>query len=79
MTGIVQRLETRKLVKRMSNNADGRVVHLHLTPAGSRANKPTGVGTIERAARTALGRCSVAQQKATAAMIGEFAAELMKL
>src|SRR3954451_13733759 len=34
VTGIVQRLETRRLVKRASNATDGRVAHLYLTPAG---------------------------------------------
>lgn len=79
VTGIVQRLESRKLVKRTSNEADGRVAHLHLTPAGAKANKPAGKGTIERAARVALTRCPPTQQRATAAMMSEFTAELMKL
>ena len=79
VTGIVQRLESRKLVKRSANESDGRVAHLHLTPGGTKVNKPAGKGTIERAARTALTRCPMAQQKATAAMMAEFAAELMKL
>lgn len=79
VTGIVQRLESRKLVKRSANELDGRVAHLHLTPGGSKVNKPAGKGTIERAARTALTRCPMAQQKATTAMMAEFAAELMKL
>jgi DNA-binding MarR family transcriptional regulator len=33
VTGIVQRLETRRLVKRASNADDGRVAHLYLTPS----------------------------------------------
>ncbi|MGE3956169.1 MAG: MarR family winged helix-turn-helix transcriptional regulator [Vicinamibacterales bacterium] len=79
VTGIVQRLELRKLVKRTANESDGRVAHLFLTPAGAKANKPAGKGTIERAARNALTRIPATQQKATAAMMHEFAAELMKI
>ncbi|HUR35461.1 MAG TPA: MarR family transcriptional regulator [Vicinamibacterales bacterium] len=79
VTGIVQRLESRKLVRRSANAADGRVAHLHLTPAGSRANKPAGKGTIERAARTTLARMPETQRKATAAAMGDFASELMKI
>jgi MarR family transcriptional regulator, organic hydroperoxide resistance regulator len=79
VTGIVQRLELRKLVKRTSNATDGRVAHLHLTAAGLKANRPAAKGTIERAAQTALSRCPEPQRKATAAMIGQFASELMKI
>ncbi len=79
VTGIVQRLEGRKLVKRVSNSSDGRVAHLHLTPAGSKINKPAGKGTIERAARTTLSRVAGAQLKATTALMGQFTDELMKI
>jgi MarR family transcriptional regulator, organic hydroperoxide resistance regulator len=79
VTGIVQRLELRKLVKRTANDSDGRVAHLHLTLAGSKANKPAGKGTIERAARATLSRCPPNRRKVTAAVIGQFTAELMKI
>jgi len=79
VTGIVQRLELRKLVKRVSNNSDGRVAHLHLTPAGSKINRPAAKGTIERAARTTLGRVTDPQLKATTALMGQFTDELMKI
>jgi DNA-binding MarR family transcriptional regulator len=79
VTGIVQRLEIRKLVKRSANESDGRVAHLHLTAAGAKANKPAAKGTIERAARTALTRCPEPQRKASAAVMEQFAAELMKI
>ena len=79
VTGIVQRLETRKLVKRTTNENDGRVAHLHLTAAGAKVNAPAAKGTIERAARTTLGRVSDAQRKAAAALMAEFTEELMKL
>jgi len=79
VTGIVQRLETRKLVKRVANQSDGRVAHLHLTAMGVRANKPGGQGTIERAARTTLARCPESQRKAAAAVMAQFTADLMKI
>ncbi len=79
VTGIVQRLEGRKLVKRASNSNDGRVAHLHLTPAGAKINKPAAKGTIERAARTTLSRVAGPQLKATTALMGRFTEELMKI
>ncbi len=79
VTGIVQRLEGRKLVKRVSNSHDGRVAHLHLTAAGSKINKPAAKGTIERAARTTLARVAGPQLKATTALMGQFTEELMKI
>ena len=79
VTGIVQRLETRRLVKRASNADDGRVAHLYLTPSGSKANKPAARGTIERAARATLSLCPAPQRKATASVMKRFAAELMKI
>lgn len=79
VTGIVQRLEIRRLVKRSANESDGRVAHLHLTPAGAKANKPVAKGTIEMAARTALTRCPEPQRRATTAVMEQFAAELMKI
>ncbi|MEQ1730760.1 MAG: MarR family transcriptional regulator [Vicinamibacterales bacterium] len=79
VTGIVQRLEGRKLVKRVSNNHDGRVAHLHLTAAGAKINKPAAKGTIERAARTTLARVAGPQLKATTALMGQFTEELMKI
>lgn len=79
VTGIVQRLESRKLVKRVSNSSDGRVAHLHLTAAGARINKPAAKGTIERAARTTLARVVGSQLRATTALMGQFTVELMKI
>ena len=79
VTGIVQRLEARKLVKRVSSSNDRRVVRLHLTPAGSKINRPAPKGSIERAARTTLARVAGPQLKATTAVMGQFADELMKI
>ncbi len=79
VTGIVQRLEARNLVKRASNSSDGRVAHLHLTPAGSTINTPAAKGTIERAARTTLSRVAGPQLKAATVLMGHFTEELMKI
>lgn len=79
VTGIVQRLEARKLVKRVANERDGRVAHLHLTAAGTKANAPASKGTIEKAARTTLARVPESQRKAAAALMAQFTEELMKL
>jgi len=79
VTGIVQRLEARKLVKRVSNASDGRVAHLHLTPAGSKIHRPSAKGTIERAARTTLSRVAGSQLKAATVLMGQFTEELMKI
>jgi DNA-binding MarR family transcriptional regulator len=79
ITGIVQRLEGRGLVRREANASDGRVAHLHLTRAGARANVPTTRGTVEQAARSTLKRCSSQQRRASAAVIAQFTEELMKI
>jgi len=79
VTGIVQRLEARKLVKRTSNATDGRVSHLRLTASGSRANKPAAKGTIERSALMTLSRVSPTQCTAATALMTRFTAELMKI
>ena len=75
----LHRLEARKLVKRVSSSNDRRVVRLHLTPAGSKINRPAPKGSIERAARTTLARVAGPQLKATTAVMGQFADELMKI
>jgi DNA-binding MarR family transcriptional regulator len=79
VTGIVQRLELRKLVKRISSDNDGRVAHLHLTGAGTRLNRADGGGTIEDAARATFGRCPANRRKVTATVMAMFTTELMKL
>jgi MarR family transcriptional regulator, organic hydroperoxide resistance regulator len=79
VTGIVQRLEGRRLVKRTAHASDGRVTHLDLTTAGARVNRPGGRGTVEAAARTALTQCSGPQRKAAAEVMAQFTAELMKI
>jgi DNA-binding MarR family transcriptional regulator len=79
ITGIVQRLEGRGLVRREANVSDGRVAHLHLTRAGVRANTPSIRGTVEHAARATLKGCTPRQRKAAAEVIEHFTRELMKI
>ena len=78
VTGIVQRLVARKLVRRTTNELDGRVAHLHLTATGARLGRPSERGTVERAARSTLNRVPEGQRKATTAVLAHLAAELMK-
>jgi MarR family transcriptional regulator, organic hydroperoxide resistance regulator len=79
VTGIIQRLEARRLVRRATSARDGRVAHLHLTASGGRANRPSARGTIERAARATLARCPPAGRRATTAVLEQFTRELMKI
>jgi DNA-binding MarR family transcriptional regulator len=79
ITGIVQRLEIRGFVRREANLQDGRVAHLHLTKAGTRANKPSARGTVEHAARATLKGCPPRKRKAAADVIAHFTKELMKI
>jgi DNA-binding MarR family transcriptional regulator len=79
VTGIIQRLEGRRLVKRTANDSDGRVAHLTLSAAGARLSAPHAKGTIERAARTTLSRCPVGKRVATAEVLAVFTLELLKI
>lgn len=53
LTGVLQRLEKRRLLNRKSDSGDARRVHLQLTDAGSKVASSTA-GTIEDAVRVAL-------------------------
>ncbi|MGE0451864.1 MAG: MarR family winged helix-turn-helix transcriptional regulator [Vicinamibacterales bacterium] len=79
VTGILQRLQARGLVKRTASATDGRLVHLNLTAAGKRANKPSVRGTIEHAVRATLSRCPAPARRSAASVMDRFAEELMKL
>ncbi len=79
ITGIIQRLEHRRLVRREPNPTDGRVSHLYLTAAGTRVDTPTSKGTVEQAARSTLRRCPPAKRRAAAAVLQHFTRELMQL
>jgi len=59
VTGILQRLESRQLVRRRADPADGRRLQLQLTPKGRRLTTPR-VGTVEASVRRTLGRFDAA-------------------
>jgi DNA-binding MarR family transcriptional regulator len=79
VTGVLQRLAARGLIRRAAHARDGRRMHLHLTRAGARVNRPTAKGTVEQAVRTTLGQCSPAKAKATADVLNTLFLQLMKL
>ena len=53
MTGILQRMERQRLVRRSADRGDGRRIALHLTAAGTRIDSALS-GTVEAAVREAL-------------------------
>lgn len=80
VTGIVQRLESRRLVRRVPSRTDGRVIHLHATPAGTRLAAPAAAkNSVERAVRTTLSRCSDDKRRAAAVVLERFTEELMRI
>jgi len=79
VTGIVQRLESRRLVRRVPSATDGRVTHLHATAAGARLAAPAAKGSVERAVRTTLARCSDDKRRAAAVVLDRFTKELMRI
>jgi DNA-binding MarR family transcriptional regulator len=54
ISGVLQRLMSKRLLRRDRDEVDRRVVHLRLTPAGERLNRPSKIGTIESAIRATL-------------------------
>jgi len=64
LTGILQRLETRGLLRRRSDPSDARRVRLELTGKGRRLTVPA-VGTVESAIKRALARWSDAELENT--------------
>lgn len=79
VTGVVQRLHARKLVRRASSHVDRRITHLHLTAAGRKVNTPSVHGTVEWAARATLAGCPPSKLRATRDVLRHFAAELTKI
>ena len=55
LTGVLQRLEKRRLLQRKSDAADARRVHLQLTDAGTKVALHTS-GTIEDAVKSTLAK-----------------------
>lgn len=75
VTGIVQRLEERGLVRRVQSSSDGRSVQLHLTAAGKRVDKPRKA-TVEHTIERVLSRRSAREVDATRALLTELTREL---
>jgi len=64
LTGILQRLEKRGLLRRLSDPADARRVQLGLTAKGKRLNVPA-VGTVEASIKRALSKWTDAELETT--------------
>jgi DNA-binding MarR family transcriptional regulator len=74
LTGILARLEHRKLIVRTTDQGDRRRAHFRLSAAGQKANAERK-GTVEAAVRRALGRAD-GQHVPTLAMLDLLVAEL---
>lgn len=64
LTGVLRRLETQGLLRRVAHPDDRRRAVLHLTPRGGRANR-NRVGTVESAVAEALSGVSSKDREAT--------------
>jgi DNA-binding MarR family transcriptional regulator len=64
LTGVLRRLETQGLLRRMAHPGDRRRAVLHLTPRGKRANQKR-VGTVESAVADALTGVNARDREAT--------------
>jgi DNA-binding MarR family transcriptional regulator len=67
ISGVLQRLVTKRLMVRRPDAIDRRMVRLRLTPAGERLNRPSKIGTVESAIRATLGQLPA--PKVRAAMV----------
>lgn len=75
LTGVLRRLEQRKLIRRAPHPADARRAVLSLDTLGERVNDARA-GTVEEAVRRALGRVPPAQLAATRETLEILIAEL---
>lgn len=75
ITGVVQRLEARGLVRRTTDASDARRIQLTLTEAGRRVAGPVP-GTVESAVKRVLGSIDQPRLDATRAVLERLAAEL---
>jgi DNA-binding MarR family transcriptional regulator len=74
---VVQRLEARRLIRRIQHANDGRRVHLRVTPAGARLNVPHAPGTVEAAVRRTLSKTRIEDRDATVKVLERLAANLV--
>jgi DNA-binding MarR family transcriptional regulator len=77
VTGVLQRLEAAKLITRSPHAEDGRRMHLRVTRAGARLNRPSAPGTIEAAIRKALRRVSPRDRRTAIAVLTRLATDLL--
>ena len=77
LTGILTRLERRKLVKRTADPKDGRRALLELTPAGRQFTQPK-TGKVQTAVARTMARLSSAQMSAAQKVLEVLADELEK-
>ncbi len=78
LTGVLKRLEQRGLVLRRADPADARRALLELTAKGRRVDA-VRIGTVEGAARKALGRVKPGAIRETRALAEKITAELDRL
>jgi MarR family transcriptional regulator, organic hydroperoxide resistance regulator len=75
LTGILQRLEGRGLLRRLTDPADGRRVQLEITGKGRRLTVPA-VGTVESAIKRLMSSWTDSELSATRRMLAAIAGEL---
>lgn len=75
LTGVLARLEERRLVERMADAEDGRRIRLGLTGRGREIDQDH-TGTVEAALRRALARCEPAVVEAAREVIATIIEEL---
>jgi DNA-binding MarR family transcriptional regulator len=75
LTGILQRLETRGLLRRLTDPADARRVQLEITARGRRLTVPA-VGTVESAIKRLMSTWSEGELTVTRRTLTAIAEEL---
>lgn len=68
LTGVLRRLETRRILKRMRDPQDGRRAHFFLTPSGGQLDAIKS-GTVEAVIRNALQNVSVERVEAAQSVL----------
>ena len=77
LTGVLRRLEERRLLRRATDAEDGRRALFELTPGGQELVR-SPAGTVEAAVRTALGRIPAARVRTAVNVLGDLARELAR-
>lgn len=75
LTGVLRRLEQRRLIRRVQDPRDGRRAILRLTPLGQKLNHRER-GTVEAAVRQTLRGVTGAKASAAREVLGRLAVEL---